>query len=319
ICACWNSGRTAGGISSTLSLSRCAVRKKRLNSFQLNSESRLFARALRKSREVLRPDSEEKRFLVSVGCSALQARFRSARSEEVVAKHKKYLWPSVTNYFQQPLVADRGEMQHLWDLDGNRYLDFFGGILTVSVGHCNPKITSKVNAQVNRLQHTSTLYPNEHIVALAEKIAQITPGNLQQSFFTNSGTEANEAAILLSRMSTGNFDVVALRHAYSGGSALAKAVTAHAPYRKAGVISVGISHAVNPYCYRCPLHLKYPDCEVACADDVENLIQTGTSGNIAAFIAEPIQGVGGFITPPKEYFKIVFKIEVLLRRSDKPT
>src|SRR5467141_3292668 len=341
MCACWNSGRTAGGISSTLSSSRCAVRKKRLNSFQLNSESRLFARALRKSREVLWPDSEEKRFLASVGCSALQARFRSARSvhffrsnpvdedsfmttpahsvpasqlargarsEEVVAKHKKYLWPSVTNYFQQPLVADRGEMQHLWDLDGNRYLDFFGGILTVSVGHCNPKITSKVNAQVNRLQHTSTLYPNEHIVALAEKIAQITPGNLQQSFFTNSGTEANEAAILIARMATGSYDVVALRHAYAGSSAIAKAVTAHAPYRKSGVISVGISHAVNAYCYRCPLHLTYPSCEVACANDVENLIQTGTSGNIAAFIAEPIQGMGGFITPPKEYFKIVFKI-----------
>src|SRR5260370_15161794 len=159
---------------------------------------------------------------------------RSGRSEEVVAKHKKYLWPSVTNYFQQPLVADHGEMQHLWDLEGNKYLDFFGGILTVSVGHCNPKITSKVSAQVNRLQHTSTLYPNEHIAALAAKIAQITPGNLQQSLFTNSGTEANEAAILLARRSTGSFDVVALRHPYSAGSALAKAVTAHAPYRKGG-------------------------------------------------------------------------------------
>jgi 4-aminobutyrate aminotransferase-like enzyme len=87
-----------------------------------------------------------------------------------------------------------------------------------------------------------------------------------------------------------------------------KSVTAHAPYRKAAVISVGIAHAINPYCYRCPLHLKYPECEVACANDVENLIQTGTSGSIAAFIAEPIQGVGGFITPPKEYFKIVFNI-----------
>ena len=205
-------------------------------------------------------------------------------------------------------MADRGEMQHLWDLDGNKYLDFFGGILTVSVGHCNPKVASKVTAQVNRLQHTSTLYPNEHIVALAEKIAQITPGNLQQSFFTSSGGEANEAAILLARMSTGSYDVVALRHAYSGGSALTKAMTAHAPYRRAGVISVGISHAVNPYCYRCPLHLTYPDCGVACAGDVENLIQTGTSGHIAAFIAEPIQGVGGFITAPPEYFKIVFNI-----------
>src|SRR5712675_3089704 len=232
----------------------------------------------------------------------------TTRSDEIVAKHKKYLWPSVTNYYQRPLVADRGEMQYLWDLEGRKYLDFFGGILTVSVGHCNPKVTSKINAQVNRLQHTSTLYPNEHIVALAEKIAQITPGNLQQSFFTSSGTEADEAAILIARMATGSYDVVALRHAYAGSSAIAKAVTAHAPYRKSGVISVGISHAVNAYCYRCPLHLTYPSCEVACANDVENLIQTGTSGHIAAFIAEPIQGVGGFITPPKEYFKIVFKI-----------
>src|SRR5216683_773194 len=231
-----------------------------------------------------------------------------SRSEEVLRKHKEYLWPAITNYYQNPLVADRGQMQYLWDLEGRKYLDFFGGILTVSVGHANPKITGKIKAQVDRLQHTSTLYPNEAIVALAEKLAQITPGKLQKSFFSNSGTEANEAAILLARMATGSYDVVALRHAYSGSSQLAKSVTAHAPYRKAGVISVGISHAVNPYCYRCPLHLKYPDCEVACADDVENLIQTGTSGSIAAFIAEPIQGVGGFITPPKEYFKIVFKI-----------
>jgi len=141
--------------------------------------------------------------------------------------------PSVTNYYQRPLVADRGEMQYLWDLEGRKYLDFFGGILTVSVGHCNPKVTSKINAQVNRLQHTSTLYPNEHIVALAEKIAQITPGNLQQSFFTSSGTEADEAAILIARMATGSYDVVALRHAYAGSSAIAKAVTAHAPTERA--------------------------------------------------------------------------------------
>jgi len=231
-----------------------------------------------------------------------------SRSEEAVAKHKKYIWPSVTNYYQKPLVADHAEMQHVWDVEGRKYLDFFGGILTVSVGHCNPRITSKINAQVNKLQHMSTLYPTEQIVALAEKISQITPGNLSSSFFTSSGSEADEAAILIARMATGSYDIVALRHAYSGGSSLMKSVTAHAPYRKAAVISVGIAHAINPYCYRCPLHLKYPECEVACAGDVENLIQTGTSGSIAAFIAEPIQGVGGFITPPKEYFKIVFNI-----------
>ena len=233
---------------------------------------------------------------------------QTTRSGEVIQKHKQFLWPSVANYYQKPLVADRAQMQYVWDVEGRKYLDFFGGILTVSVGHCNPKITSKVKAQVDRLQHLSTLYPNEQIVALAEKIAQITPGTLQKSFFTSSGTEADEAAILIARMATGSYDVVALRNAYSGGSQLARSVTAQAPYRKAGVIGVGIAHAVSPYCYRCPLHLTYPDCEVACANDVENLIQTGTSGSIAAFIAEPIQGAGGFITPPKEYFKIVFKI-----------
>jgi len=229
------------------------------------------------------------------------------RSEEVVRKHKEYLWPAVTNFYEQPLVADHASMQYVWDVEGRKYLDFFGGILTISVGHANPRITGPVKAQIDRLQHLSTLYPNEAIVALAEKVAQITPGKLKSSFFTSSGTEANEAAILLARMATGSFDVVALRHAYSGSSSLAKGVTAQAPWRKSGVISVGVAHAINPYCYRCPLSLKYPDCEVACAKDVENLIQTGTSGQIAAFIAEPIQGVGGFITPPPEYFKIVFK------------
>jgi 4-aminobutyrate aminotransferase-like enzyme len=232
---------------------------------------------------------------------------QTTRSEEAIRKHKEYLWPAVTNFYQQPLVADRASMQYVWDLEGRKYLDFFGGILTVSVGHANPRVTGPIKDQVDRLQHLSTLYPNEAIVALAEKVAQITPGALQSSFFTSSGTEANEAAILLARMATGSYDVVALRHAYSGGSALAKSLTALAPWRKSAVISVGVAHAINPYCYRCPLGLKYPDCEVACAKDVENLIQTGTSGSIAAFIAEPIQGVGGFITPPPEYFKIVFK------------
>jgi 4-aminobutyrate aminotransferase-like enzyme len=237
-----------------------------------------------------------------------QRKIATSRSEEIVRRHQQYLWPAVTNYYREPLVADHASMQYVWDIEGNRYLDFFGGILTIGVGHCNPKVTSKIKSQTDRLQHTSTLYPNEAIVALAEKLAQITPGKLQKSFFTNSGTEANEAAILLARMAGTSYDVIALRHAYSGSSTLAKGVTAQAAWRKSGVISVGVAHALNPYCYRCPLHLTYPACGVACASDVENLIQTGTSGSIAAFIAEPIQGVGGFITPPPEYFKIVFRI-----------
>src|SRR6204780_2556945 len=193
----------------------------------------------------------------------------ASQSDAVIKKHKEFLWPAVVNYYQKPLVADHASMQYLWDLDGKKYLDFFGGIVTVGVGHCNPKVTSKIKAQVDRLQHTSTLFPNEAIVALAEKLAEITPGKLQKSFFTSSGTEANEAAILLARSASPSYDIVALRHAYSGGSALTKSVTAQSAWRKAGVISVGVSHAVNPYWYPCPLPLKYPESRVACPNDVE--------------------------------------------------
>jgi 4-aminobutyrate aminotransferase len=228
--------------------------------------------------------------------------------EEILKKHKQYLFPSVATYYADPLVADHASMQYLWDSEGKKYLDFFGGIVTISVGHTNPKITSVMKQQIDKLQHTSTLFPNEAIVSLAEKIAQITPGEISQCMFTNSGTEANETAVQLARIHTGNFEIVALRHGYSGRSQLAQGLTGHAPWRKSLPATVGVVHALNAYCYRCPLGKTYPSCEVACAKDVESTIQTTTSGQIAAFLAEPIQGVGGFITPPKEYFKIVFKI-----------
>jgi 4-aminobutyrate aminotransferase len=228
--------------------------------------------------------------------------------DEILKDHKQYLFPSVANYFADPLVADHASMQYLWDSEGKKYLDFFGGIVTVSVGHANPRVTSKIKQQVDKLQHASTLFPNEAIVSLAKKIAQITPGQISQSMFTNSGSEANETAIQLARMHTGNFEVVALRHAYSGRTSLTQSLTGQNTWRKSLPAALGVVHAMNAYCYRCPLGKTYPSCEVACAKDIEAVIQTTTSGQIAAFIGEPIQGLGGFITPPKEYFKIVFKI-----------
>ncbi len=228
--------------------------------------------------------------------------------EEVVKKYRQYLFSSVTTYYTDPLVTDHASMQYMWDVDGKKYLDFFGGIVTVSVGHSNPRVTTKIKEQVDRLQHGSTVFPNEAIVAIAEKLAEITPGEISKTYFTNSGTEANEMAVQLARVYTGNYEVVALRHGYSGRSQLAQGLTGHAPWRKSLPATLGVVHAINPYCYRCPFGLKYPDCGVTCAKDVENVIQTTTSGSVAAFIAEPIQGVGGFITAPPEYFKIVFNI-----------
>ena len=228
--------------------------------------------------------------------------------QEILKKQEQYVFPSMITYYEEPLPFERGEGQYLYGVDGERYLDFFGGILTVSVGHCHPKVTERICQQVRTLQHTSTLYPHANMVNLAEKFAQIAPGKLQKSFFTNSGTEANETAIMLAKAYTDAQEVIALRHGYSGRSALNMALTGHANWRIGGTQILGIKHAHNAYCYRCPFNREYPDCDLECAYDVEELIRTTTSGRVAALIAEPIQGVGGFITPPPEYFPIVVDI-----------
>lgn len=226
----------------------------------------------------------------------------------IMSKQQQYLWPSHLLYYQEPLPLDHGEGSYVWDISGNRYLDFFGGILTTSVGHGHPEIVKKTSGQIAKLIHSSTLYPHVNHVRLAEKMASITPGRLQKSYFTNSGTEANELALMAARAYTGNFDIMALRHGYSGNSAITKTLTAHSAWRLDTNIVPGIKHAINPYCYRCPYKMTYPSCDVACAQDVEDAIKTTTCGKVAAMLVEPIQGVGGFITPPQEYFGIVAEI-----------
>jgi 4-aminobutyrate aminotransferase-like enzyme len=228
--------------------------------------------------------------------------------QEIILAQKEFLFPSVFHYFKEPLVLERAKDQFVWDADGNQYLDFFGGILTVSVGHCNDKVDAKVREQLGKLQHVSTVFATEPQAALAKKIASITPGNLRKSFFTNSGTEANETAIMLARCYTGSSDIIALRHSYHGRSSMALAVTGTGTWKIGPQTQPGVVFAHNAYCYRCPFGLKYPECGVKCAHDVDELIRTTTPGRVAGIIAEPIQGVGGFITPPKEYFQIVAEI-----------
>jgi 4-aminobutyrate aminotransferase len=227
---------------------------------------------------------------------------------EIVEKYKAYLY-GLTTYYAEPLPFVRGEGSWLHGADGKRYLDFFGGIVTVGLGHCEPRVVAAIEKQVRTLQHTSTLFPSVPIVELAETIAALFPGEKPaKCFFTNSGTEAIETAILTARVATQRTEVVALRHGYHGRSMLSMSLTAHSGWRLGGVHDGSIRHAVAPYCYRCPLSLKYPSCGVACANDVEEVIRTTTSGRPAAVIAEPIMGVGGFITPPKEYHGMVADI-----------
>ncbi len=230
------------------------------------------------------------------------------RTRALRARQEQVLYP-VTNrlqlYGDEPLAVDRAKGMYLWDVEGNEYLDFFGGILTVSVGHCNDEVTEATVRQLRKVQHTSTLYVNEVTIAFAEKMRDIAPGELSVSFFTCSGTEANETAIQTARTHTGHTDVIALRHGYSGRTQTAMSLTGQAPWKGGHVYDGYVKHVRSPNMYRRPAGMTEEAYLDLCVADLEEVISSSTEGRIAAFVAEPIQGVGGFVVAPKEYFKRV--------------
>jgi alanine-glyoxylate transaminase/(R)-3-amino-2-methylpropionate-pyruvate transaminase len=231
--------------------------------------------------------------------------------EEVLALRQQYLSPGLIKYYKDPLLVVEGHMQYLWDETGKRYLDGFAGIVTVSVGHCHPKVVEKVREQTGKLQHVTTIYLHPTIGQFAKKLTEHMPAgsNLSSWYFTNSGSEANELAILASREFTKNNDVISLRNAYHGGTAATMNLTSHGTWKfKTNTPSYTVKNATPAYCYRCPFGLTYPSCDVKCARDTEELIKYETCGEVALFIGECLQGVGGVVTPPPEYFKIVYDI-----------
>ena len=230
-------------------------------------------------------------------------------AETVRRKQKELLFPNVTTYYEDALVVDSGKGMFVRDVEGREYLDFFAGILTVSVGHCHPRVTEAAVEQQKKLVHVSTLYATVPQVQLAERLVQIAPMKPAKAFFSNSGTEANDTAVTVAKEATGRTELVVLRHNYGGRGTLALSAMGVKQYRprvQSEISGVRFAHA--PYCYRCDFDLKYPDCGVACAKDLKGLIETTTHGEIAAFMAETIMGVGGFIVPPKEYFQIALPI-----------
>jgi len=238
---------------------------------------------------------------------------RQLDAATIRAMHRRHVFPNVANYYAEPVAMARAEGHYLYDVDGRQYLDFFGGILTVGVGHCRPEVVQAIQRQAAVMGHVSSLYPYEAEVTLAERLGDLAPierpgGAPPKVFFTNSGTEADETAVVTARLFTGASEVIALRHGYSGRSLLAMGLTGHAPWRHLAHLSVGVRHAHNGYCYRCPFAATYPGCDLRCARDTEELIRTETGGKVAALLAEPLQGVGGVITPPPEFFQVVVDI-----------
>ena len=231
-------------------------------------------------------------------------------NEQLLATRKAHFPPTAVHYYQKPLHLVRAKGCNVYDEQGREYLDVIGGIVCISAGHNHPKIQQRMLAMIqnDEIQHTTTLYLNRYATRLADKLAQAAPEGIDKVAFTNSGSEANELALMAARHATGETMVMSLQHGYHGGTQGTLAHCGHASWRfKAQPVAHTVA-ALAPNCYRCPFKQEPASCHLECATHVKETIQTTTHGKLAAFIAEPVMGVGGFITPPEAYFHKVAEI-----------
>ena len=229
--------------------------------------------------------------------------------DELRKRHAAALPEWIALYYERPMELVRGEGFRVWDSEGNEYLDFFGGIVTTISGHAVPEIVEAVQEQATKIFHSSTLYLIENQVKLAEKLIELAPiSGHKKVFFTVSGTEANEAALLFATTYRGSSEVIALRSSYHGRSFATMGITGQSSWRPTARSPLDVQYVANPYQYRCSFCRNEGRCNLLCADDLHAVIETQTTGHVAAFIAEPIQGVGGFIEAPPGYFERVKEI-----------
>jgi len=236
-----------------------------------------------------------------------QARHYSGPSfEEVMDMRKRYLTPALVTYYEKPVMIVEGSMQYVYDEKGRRYLDALGGIVTISVGHCHPYVTQKAREQMEMLQHATTIYLHPNIAEYSRMLAGKMPGDLSVCYFVNSGSEANDLALLMARLYTGNYDVIALRNAYHGGSASTMGLTAHSTWKYNYPHSFGIHHSIAPDPYRGPWGRDDPDAGAKYAADIKSIMEFATPGRIAGFFAESIQGVGGTVIYPDGFLSAAY-------------
>mmetsp|Transcript_10817 Transcript_10817/g.38403 ORF Transcript_10817/g.38403 Transcript_10817/m.38403 type:complete len:480 (+) Transcript_10817:334-1773(+) len=229
--------------------------------------------------------------------------YNGPSKDQVMETRKQFLSPGIFHYYERPVMIVEGKQQYLYDETGRRYLDAFGGIVTVSVGHSHPKLVKAVNEQNELIQHTTTIYLNDQVAYFAKELAEKLPPHLDSIYFVNSGSEANDLAILMARLYTGNYDVIALRNCYHGMSLGTMGLTAHATWKYPVAQGFGIHHALNPDPYRG----RFGNDGEAYAEDVKDMLETATSGRVAAFFAEPIQGVGGAVVLADGYLKRTYE------------
>lgn len=228
---------------------------------------------------------------------------------ELLARYRASLPSYVNPLYSEPISIDRGEGGYIFDIEGNRYLDFFGGVLTTMVGHSNPQVVAAVQAQAAKVMHTSTLYLSEPMIELAEEIAALSEIPNARVFFTTSGSEANDTAILLATSYRKSNQVLAMRNSYHGRSFTAQAITSHSSWSSTSLSGLSVNFVQGAYRLRSPFrHLNDAEFTDACVDDLVQVIDMMTAGDVACLIAEPIQGVGGFATPPEGFFGAIHKV-----------
>ncbi|KAF2904697.1 hypothetical protein ILUMI_01479 [Ignelater luminosus] len=255
-------------------------------------------------------------------CDFVPRKYQGPSFEQLKTLRQNFLNPALTTYYSTPLALHQGYKQWLYDINEKRYLDMFGGICTVSVGHSHPKITEVVTKQISTLGHVSNVYYHPKIHEYAERLTQKLPGNLKVVYFVNSGSEANDLAILLARAHTNNFEIISLRNGYHGMSCQTMSLTANSLYRYPVPQSAGFYHAMNPdvyrgiwggkYCRDSPVQtLRNCSCSTnECEAKTKYLEQLAEiyqysipRKRAAAFFAESIQGVGGAVQYPKGYIQ----------------
>src|SRR6478672_7732816 len=228
--------------------------------------------------------------------------------DEIIKMRRQYTNPAIFTLYGEPLLIVEGHMQWLFDETGKRYLDMFAGIVTVSCGHCHPKIVAAIEKQVETLQHATTIYLHPNIALLAKKLASKMPKGLDVTYFVNDGSEANDLAVSMARLFTGNTDVIALRNGYHGGSPSSIGLTSHNTWKFPIPSAFGIHHVVSPDPYRSPFSGTPEEIASKSAADIREIVRYSTPGKIAAFIAEPIQGVGGATHGAPNYLREAYAV-----------
>src|SRR5271154_5132439 len=228
-------------------------------------------------------------------------------ADEILQLRRQFINPGVFLYYKKPIMLVEGRGQYLFDDKGRRYLDGLGGIVTVSVGHCHPHVVEAARLQNETLQHSTTIYLHPNIAEFGQKLASKMPGDLKVCYFVNSGSEANDLALLMARAYTGNYDMIALRNSYHGGNSSGMSVTSHNTWKFNVPHSFGVHHAITPDPYRGAWGRNDPDAGKKYAADVKSVVEFATSGQVAGFIAESIQGVGGVVVFPDGYLKQAYE------------